>query len=237
MAEMKMRDVCVYLTLTGLTGASFAAQPSAATLAPKPSFEGVWQIDKPVTMLLTTDGKAPPLKPVAKALYDQRIAKFRAGEAKAYDNTYICKPMGEPRTSYEGQPFDIVQGVDTIFAGYTWNRMVRFIYMQEKHGEILGPAYYGTGVGMWEGNTLVFDGVGFNDSTLLDAAGMPHSDALHIVQRLTLKDNGNTLVIDSHFEDAGVFSKAWSAQHTYKKLPGATIQEDICPQRLKLTIY
>jgi hypothetical protein len=216
--------------------ATHAAVSNSATV-PKPSFEGVWQIDKPVTMLQTADGQAPPLKPAARALYDQRIAKFKAGAAKSYDNTFICKPMGDPRTSYEGQPFDIVQGEDTIFVGYTWNRMVRFIYMKDKHGEILGPAYYGTWIGKWDGDTLVFDGVGFNDTTLLDAAGMPHSEALHIVQRLSLKDSGNTLVIQTRFEDTKTFSKPWTAQHTYQKLPGAIIQEDVCPQRLKLDIY
>ena len=214
-------------------GAALAGEAAA----PKPSFEGVWQIDKAVTMLQTTEGKTPPLKAAAKKLYEQRVVKFKAGDAKSYDTTYLCKPMGDPRTSYEGQPFDIVQGNDTIFVGYTWNRMVRFIYMKPKHGEILGPAYYGTWVGKWDGDALVFDGVGFNDTTLLDAAGMPHSDALHIVQRLSLKDGGNTLVINTSFEDANVFTKVWNTQHTYKKQPGATIQEDVCPVRLKLDIY
>jgi hypothetical protein len=221
-----------------MAAVTFTTNCLAAEVAmTKPSFEGVWQIDHAVKTLKSADGQVPPLNAAAKKLYVQRVAKFRAGDAKSYDNTYLCKPMGDPRTGYEGQPFDIVQGEDTIFVGYTWNRMVRFIYLKDQHSELLGPTYYGTWIGKWDGAALVFDGIGFNDSTLLDAAGMPHSEDLHIVQRLALRGGGNTLTIQTTFEDPKTFTKTWTAKHTYKKLPGAVIQEDVCPLRLKLDIY
>jgi hypothetical protein len=221
-----------------MAAAAFATHCLAAEVAAaKPSFEGVWQIERAVTTVKTADGQVPPLNAAAKKLYMQRVAKYRAGDAKSYDNTFLCKPMGDPRTGYEGQPFDIVQGEDTIFVGYTWNRMVRFIYLKDQHSELPGPTYYGTWIGKWDGAALVFDGIGFNDSTLLDAAGMPHSDDLHIVQRLALKGGGNTLTIQTTFEDPKTFTKTWTAKHTYRKLPGAVIQEDVCPLRLKLDIY
>jgi hypothetical protein len=228
----------LWIVGVGIASLSFATSCLAAeAAAAKPSFEGVWQINHAVTTLKTADGQVPPLNAAAKKLYMQRVAKYRTGDAKSYDNTFLCKPMGEPRTSYEGQPFDMVQGEDTIFVGYTWNRMLRFIYLKDKHGELPGPTYYGTWIGKWDGATLVFDGIGFNDSTLLDAAGMPHSEDLHIVQRLMLKGDGNTLTIQTTFEDPQTFTKTWIAKHTYKKLPGAVIQEDVCPLRLKLDIY
>jgi hypothetical protein len=228
----------MWLAGAAVAATAFATHCLAAdAAAPKPSFEGVWQIEHAVKTLKAADGQVPPLNPAAKKLYAQRVAKYRAGDAKSYDNTWLCKPMGDPRTGYEGQPFDIVQGVDTVFVGYTWNRMVRFIYLQDRHNEPPGPTYYGTWIGKWEGDALVFDGIGFDGSTLLDAAGMPHSDDLHIMQRLVLSRGGNALTIQTTFEDPKTFTKIWTARHTYKKLPGALIQEDVCPLRLKLDIY
>jgi hypothetical protein len=223
MRAFPMMGVCIIAV--ALAGQCLGAEVAT----PKPSYEGVWQIARAVTTLKTADGQVPPLNTAARKLYAQRVAKYRAGDAQSYDNTYLCKPMGDPRTGYEGQPFDIVQGEDTIFVGYTWNRMVRFIYLNDQHGELPGPTYYGTWIGKWDGDALVFDGVGFNNSTLLDAAGMPHSEDLHIVQRLSLKGGGNTLTIQTTIEDAKTFTKAWTTKHTYKKLPGAVIQEDVCP--------
>lgn len=202
-----------------------------------PSFEGVWQITHPVSQVKTAAGKTPPLRPEPRRLYNERRAALRAGKADSYDSTYLCKPMGEPRTGYEGQPFDIVQNERVMFVGYTWNRMVRFVYMTEQHSEAVGPAFYGAWIGRWDGDTLVFDGVGFNAGTLLDKTGMPHSDSMHLVQRLKLKDGGRLLEIRTHVEDAKTFTAPWDTVHTYKRLPGAQIQEDVCPQRLKLTIY
>ncbi len=225
-----MAGVCVI-------AAALASQCLGAEVATsKPSYEGVWQIEHAVKTLKTADGQVPPLNAAAKKLYAQRVAKYRAGDAQSYDPTYRCMPMGDPRTGYEGQPFDIVQGEGTIFVGYTWNHMVRFIYLKDKHGALPTPTYYGTWIGKWDGDVLVFDGVGFNSSTLLDAAGMPHSESLHIVQRLSLKGGGNTLTIQTTFEDAKTFTKAWTAKYTYKKLREAVIQEDVCPQRLKLDL-
>jgi hypothetical protein len=217
-------------------GSNLTALGADGTDGP-PSFEGVWQIIRPVTQVKTASGKMPPLRPAARRLYNQRIAALRAGNAASYDHTYLCKPMGEPRTGYEGQPFDIVQNERVIFIGYTWNRMVRFVYLADQHPELTGPAFYGSWIGRWDGSTLVFDGVGFNADTLLDRAGMPHSEDLHLVQRLRLREGGKQLEIRTHIEDAKTFTAAWDTVHTYKRLPGALIQEDICPQRLKLTIY
>jgi len=202
----------------------------------KPDFEGVWQITAPVVHLRSADGKVPPLLPEARKLYDQRSALRKAGKAQDYDATTVCKPMGEPRIGYEGQPFDIVQNDQVIFVGYTWNRMARFVYLSESHGEIAGPSYQGRWIGKWDGDSLVFEGAGFHASTLLDAAGMPHSDELQVVQRLTLKSGGKQLEIRTTFTDAKTFTRPWSTVHTYRQRPGALIEEDICPLRQRLAI-
>lgn len=207
-------------------GLLLQAEGLAATPA-RPDFEGVWQITTPVIHLRSADGKAPPLRPEARKLYDQRSALRKAGKAQDYDATILCKPMGEPRIGYEGQPFDIVQNDQVIFVGYAWNSMARFVYLREQHGEIAGPSYQGSWIGKWDGDSLVFDGIGFHETTLLDAAGMPHSAELHVVQRLTLKSGGRQLEIRTTFTDATIFTRPWSTVHTYRRRPGA-LQSTAC---------
>jgi hypothetical protein len=48
-------------------------------------------------------------------------------------------------------------------------------------------SYFGDAVGHWEGDTLVVDTNNFNDDTWLGDSGLLHSDALHVVERLTRK--------------------------------------------------
>ncbi len=46
------------------------------------------------------------------------------------------------------------------------------------------PSWMGDSIGKWEGDTLVVDTVGFNDKSWLDGEGHPHSDQLHLVERI-----------------------------------------------------
>lgn len=227
-----------------LTATLSIAVASLAGAANTPNFNGVWQVTTPVTQLKTADGKAPPLLPEAQKTYNRRVALFKAGKAKDYDATLQgCKPLGTPRNIYDGsipaeiQPFEIQQGETKVFFGYTFNRTDRFVDIKDSFGEIAGPTYYGTSIGQWQGDTLVVTGRMFNEITLLDAAGMPHSDELETVERFKLLDGGNGLEDRITFKDKKTFSKDWEAVVRFKKLPAGTkIQEDICLQRLNITL-
>jgi len=51
-----------------------------------------------------------------------------------------------------------------------------------------GATWFGHSIGKWDGDTLVVDTIGFNEKTLVDTFGHPHSDALHVIERFTLTD-------------------------------------------------
>jgi hypothetical protein len=209
---------------------------TAATIAP-PTFEGVWQIERPVTVLKAADGQVAPLKPAPKALYRQRVLQYRAGEARTFDHSLDCQPIGEPRASQEGQPFEIVQGNDTIFIGYSQQRMMRFVYLGDRarlaQSGSYPAAYMGQWTGHWEGESLILEGHGFRPDTLLDAAGLPHSAELRIVQRLTLQKGGTTLLVQSTYDDPRSFKQAWSSQQRYRRLPAAAVSQLPCRRQEK----
>lgn len=217
-----------------LASLSLANSARAADLR----IEGVWQVVKPITQLKTADGKTPPLLPDAKKIYAERTARLQAGD-RGFDPTTVCKPMGEPRTAYdaEGGLFEILINPRVVLFTHTWNRMVRFVYVSDAPVDVIGPAYYGTANARWDGQTLVVDAQGFHEQTLLDAAGMPHSDELHLIQRYTVKNGGKTLEQRIRVEDPKIFSQPWETVVTYQRKPGAAIPEDVCLQRKGITDY
>jgi hypothetical protein len=98
----------------------------------------------------------------------------------------------------------------------------------------LYPTYSGDSIGKWEGDTLVVDTIGFNDKTWLDSGGLPHSEALHVVERIRRVDH-DTLVDDVTIEDPMAYTKPFSAQQLYKLKPAWEIQELVCNENNKYT--
>jgi len=69
------------------------------------------------------------------------------------------------------------------------------------------PSWYGESVGRYEGDTLVIDTVGLNDKTFVDNFRTPHSDKLHVVERLRLVEGGRFLEAEVVIDDPAVFLK------------------------------
>jgi hypothetical protein len=118
-----------------------------------------------------------------------------------------CYLPGVPRATYIAQPFRIFQNNKQIFFSYQFAGAVRNIFLKDP-----GPApvdsWMGQSVGHWEGNTLVVDVTGMNDQSWFDRAGNFHSDALHVVERYTLK-NHDTISYEATIEDPNVFTRPW----------------------------
>ena len=82
---------------------------------------------------------------------------------------------------------------------------VRRIYLNVPHSKGLKPSWYGESVGHYEGDTLVIDTIGLNDKTFVDNFRTPHSDKLHVVERLRLVEDGKFLEADITIDDPAVF--------------------------------
>jgi hypothetical protein len=67
----------------------------------------------------------------------------------------------------------------------------------------------GWNVGRWDGDTRVIDVTDQMEETWFDRAGNYHSDALHVVERITPID-ANTLKYEARIEDPKVFSRPWT---------------------------
>jgi hypothetical protein len=85
----------------------------------------------------------------------------------------------------------------------------------------------GDSIGHWEGDTLVVDTIDFNDKTWLDRAGHPHSEELHVMERIRRMDHDN-LRIDLTIEDPKAYTQPITSQLNYQLKPEWSIHEHAC---------
>ncbi len=194
-----------------------------------PDFSGVWFVEKYSRTILPKED--PPLLPSAEKLFQQRVYDNSHHDPdQSVDPTEKCIPPGVPRTMLQPFPWEIVQAPGRIVIIYEYQAIPRQIFMDGRgHPSDLESTYMGHSVGKFEGDTLVIDTVGFNDKTWLDPMGLPHSDAMHVIERLRRTDH-DTLVDDLSIDDPKTYTKPWTAQVIFKLHPDWEIQEYVCAE-------
>jgi hypothetical protein len=110
---------------------------------------------------------------------------------------------------------------------FEYDHNVRHIYKDRKHPADLTATYMGDSIGHWEGNTFVIDTVGFNDKTWLDRAGHPHSEQLHVTERLHRTD-ADHLQIDFTIEDPVAYTHPFGSSMFFRLHPDWSLMEQSC---------
>jgi len=214
------------LMLTVSVRSPHAAAPVQAGPAEqaRPSFDGLWQIAQARKSLQSDARAAPPLTPHAKQQYVANRAALQAGK-NSIDTMSRCLPPGIPRMMNLPRPFKIVQNARVLTFLFNWNHLSRWVYIDREHFESLGPSYLGQSVAKWEGGTLVIDSTDFNAATFLDDSGLPHSEQLQVIERLTL-NTPDELVNRITLTDPGTFTRPWEIVLIFRKLPGTLVADD-----------
>ncbi len=228
--------------LTEQTGRALTAEQSA--------LNGYWRGDRrPLPGVahiaagpVTTDG--PPLGPggipsviltAALPRLQPWAADFRrrflAAEAQGQQQRTpgnLCLPYAIPGTGVPGGPAYslqlLIEPRQVTFL-YQENRQIRIARIGGQHPPKLAPSWLGDSIAHWEGNTLVVDTVGFNDTNLIGDT-VPFTRAMHIVQRLTVEDG--KLVDRAVFTDPGTFDHAFEAVHRFEA--AEPFQEYLCAE-------
>ena len=214
--------------------ALWAAVASAAVDAPvfeqpppgTPNLTGKWAMPKPVSHLLTTDGKEPPLNAAGKAEYAKRKAALQAGNKKV-DPIRDCIMQGTPRVLYAPYPFLILQTTRSVNFVHEVNHTFRIIYWDKSFPDDPDPDYLGYSIARFDGPALVIDTIGLNDKTWLDYSGLPHGEKLKVQERYTLSDP-NTIKGSVTLTDPDYYTASWTTPFTLKKQPGMGIKENVC---------
>jgi hypothetical protein len=105
------------------------------------------------------------------------------------------------------QPMFFIQTPQQVRMIAQHDNDVRRVYLNMPHSANPKPSWYGESVGHYEGDTLVIDTIGLNDRTFIDNFRTPHSEKLHVVERLRLVEGGRFLEAEVLIDDPAVFLK------------------------------
>ena len=215
-------SIVILLLITGSVAAQSAGTPAPTGPAPrtpdgKMDFSGVWN---PGTSFSTL-GQVP-LQPWAEALRLERRASLSKDDPEGN-----CLPAGVPRIS--PFPFKIVQTPALLVYLDEGNvHSYRQFFLDGRgHPEDANHLWMGHSIGKWEGDTLVVDTVGFNEKTWLNGQGVPHTDALHVVERYR-RPNMGQLEVEITIEDPAAFTKPHTFRRVHTLMPNAELLEYVC---------
>jgi hypothetical protein len=171
-------------------------------------------------------------RPAAEALYQKRLDAM----GREYPPLH-CLPVGPLQTL--GETYRIIQSPTVVALLFNSILNVGDDYRQIfLDGRELprdpNPTWHGYSVGRWEKSesgtgedTLVIETAGFNDRSWLDRAGHPHSERLHMTERLRRIDFGH-LQVEITFDDPETMTRPLTLQRVRNYMADTDMLEQVC---------
>jgi hypothetical protein len=172
--------------------------PAPRTTDGKPDFTGVWYAQR------TVDPGHAELLPWAEKVFQERVANNAKDAPGAH-----CLPRGITAAGALF-PYELVQTPARLVMIFEDDiPSHRTVYLDGSgHPKDPNPDWMGHSIGHWEGDTLVVDTIGFNDKSWLDPQGHPHTEKLHVIERIRRPDLGH-LEIEFTLDDPETYTKPW----------------------------
>ena len=148
-----------------------------------------------------------------------------------------CMPLSPAALTLS--PFvaiELRQFPDVVLLFYGDDHAVRRVYLDGRgHPASFKPTWMGHSIGKYEGDTLVVDTIGIKGNRWLDMEGHPHSDALHLVERIRRVDQKN-LEVEVTIDDPKAYKKSWRKKIVRELAPaGPRIWDDVnCNELLQM---
>jgi len=195
------------------------SKPIPRTPDGKPDFTGFFNIQYTPNMAMGKEDSIP-YTAAGKAAYLNHDAKD--------DPTSNCWFPGVPRIMQSPYPAQFVQTPSHLAILFEYMHTFRSIPLNGRpHPANMEPAFMGDSTGHWEGDTLVVDTVGLNDKTWIDRDGHPHSDKMHVIERIH-RVGADTLKVGITVDDPVAYTKPLVGEMTFQARPDWHIEEHIC---------
>jgi hypothetical protein len=184
----------------------------------KPDFSGVWLIS-PSSL---GGSRQPDLLPWARALFRERVL-----------NDYKDKPSAQCLPELAGflarWPIKIVQTPKLLVTLRSDDVIsAHQVYLDGRSfPKDLESSWQGYSIGKWEGDTLVIDTAALNNKTWLNM--FPHTDKLHITDRLRRPDLGH-LEVETTYDDPESFKTPFQAKFVNVLAPDEEVEEYVCAE-------
>lgn len=175
----------------------------------------------------------PILKPWAKKLMDINNDRVAEGDLPFY-TTSRCWPGGVPGLLlYPGEPVFFIQTPKEVWIMYQRDSQIRRVYLDRPHSANPGYSVYGESVGHYEnGDTLVVDTIGLDDTVPIDRYRTPHTRQEHVIERYHLTNGGKNIEVQFSVDDPGAFNMPWKAKVDFERghgqRSGNPWEESIC---------
>jgi hypothetical protein len=208
----------VYGIVIGLAAPFLSAQQTEDL----PDFNGVWLAGgggAPQGGMGAPGGRGRP-QPTASAQ-----SAMDAYDLLVDDPAYLCSPGSISRAWRNPTPTEIEQHEERVILRHEYMDVERIIYVDGRdHPADPKPNVVGNSIGWYEGSTLVIDTIGFIRSVISPVSGLPQTETLHAVERLTLSDDGQTFSHDLMFEDPVTLTVPWvTTGRVYQRRPDMTL--------------
>jgi hypothetical protein len=170
------------------------------------------------------------LTPAAQVHYD--AARKAQSEGKVYrDDIGQCWPSGLPIMMTRVWPIAMIQLPTAVYMIQELMNTMRVIYLDGREHtdpDIAVPSFNGESIGRWEKDTLVVDTKYFVPEHHWVDSGIPGSDALHVVERIRMINEGKTLEIEYTLTDPKSWEGDWKMTKRWQRVDDRDIAEVEC---------
>ena len=177
-----------------------------------------------VTMVVDPADGRIPYQSWARAQRDENVTGY-------IDPYAQCLPTGVPRQMGNFRTRQITQSRDVItIVNEAGGDVFRIVHMDGRpHLGSTLKLWMGDSLGRWDGNTLVIETTNMNGRWWYDSMGHFASDALRVVERLTMVDP-DTIHYQATMEDPKVYTRPWTIVFPLEreKEPGYEQLEEAC---------
>jgi hypothetical protein len=187
---------------------------------------GIWLTDYRPGQTPFFDLASVEFKPWAKGLFDARQQHDLEPHAR-------CKASGAIRQFLTPYGVEIVE-LEEFNRLYIFDiggpHTYREVFMDGRsHPADLEPSNYGHNIGWWDDDTLVVDSVGYNEDFWFERMGLPHTEAVHIIEYFRRPDAATveyTFVMD----DPTAYDAPVEGHLTLRWREGEELFEYVCQQ-------
>ena len=231
-----MRLILSFVACAALIAAPAAAHdPQAADV---PDLSGFWSLEgdqhpfdeeliaklPPGTVMVDDTGFVEFPQGEYGGLKLKPEARAKAAQWKPEDEMTLQRVCAAPSVVYSIQgpfPFEIHQTPELIVFKYEYFDQVRLIFMDGRdHPPADAPhSKVGHSVGHWEGDELVIETTHLAPATITNN-GLDHSDAIRMVERYKLSEDGSQLRATQWFEDPEVLDNTGARYIQWTRRPG-----------------
>jgi hypothetical protein len=234
------------------------AAPAPRLVNGKPDLSGVWMTGEPACVirgtlplgellkLIPPSRKCPPrtasfsrqsfnlgidmpgglpYQPWLAKLVDERTAN------QAIDDPHIrCLPDHFVRAYGLPHFLKFVQTPDLLVMLNEYNGVYRQVFTDGRPlPQDPNPSWQGYSAGMWSGDTLVIDSIGFRDDVWIDWGGSVITEAAKVREQIRRPDFGH-LEIEVTVDDPKAYTKPWTVTLRQQFAPDTELIDEICAE-------